>query len=556
VSPIRPIAIACTIAMSVAPLQAQENDGLPTEHVANIPPGGFVDLDSGLILPGREYRSFKADLRFDRDGAGFYLEPLLGGLAARPADREPADDWATGRIRIDRHGSVPTVMFVRTDRGVARVELLVADPYSTASAMLRWVVVPPTQPVFLPPPQDLEAGWVEQGLAVTWRGECSRWLVEVQSDGKVRKETTGAPRILLDKLDRGGLHRIRVRGLSDGNVSMPADVVQYGKRRPPERGVLQYGDQWYDRTGGMRLSTGSIATEDAEVVFYLYGVSVPGGGVLKMGSGSESYAALSELPSGSYPPIYGRIDDNDVLAVQLPDGRFGKLWLEPAQEDVRSGMRVHFTFLADGRRRLLARPSAIVAAASGTAVQLRWQGSPEAVSYRVSLGTTAPVTVQKTEAVLQDLKANQVIHGDIVAIDGDGGESDAAGVDVVTYPPEAGVRHGRCTLEAQRGGYVFASDSKAAEAKDSDFALVGGAGGSAHLRFNARGGAAAGGQFAFGEFPDAKLLSFDPDVASDVDKADTDRFYVRTADGGMASVRIVERGWPRTVLEYVWLPKR
>lgn len=547
---------ALVTVLLLVPLGAQDHDELPTEHVAIIPPGGMVDLDTGLILRGREHRSFKADLRFDRDGAGFYLEPLFGGLAAGPGDVAPVGEWAPGRIRIARHAQAATVMFARTDRGVARVELLVADPYSTASAVLRWVVVPPKQPVFLPPPEELAANWVQGRLEVTWKGEHTRWLIEVHSDGRVRKETTGERKIQLDGLSMQGLHRIFVRGLTAANeVSMPGEVVQHGARRPPERGVLEFPDRWYDKASGIKLSDGTVAVEDAEVVLYLYGVSVPGGGVLKMGSGASAYAALSELPARGYPPVYGRLDDHDVLAVRLRDGRYGKLWLEPAKSDVRSGMRVHFAFLADGRSRLLAPPGDAVFEMTAGGPRLRWQPSPGAVSYRITVpGKAAALAVTKPEVVLQELPPDRLFDCELVAVGEDGAISDVSRAPVHTYGPDAKV--GRGTLQAQSGGFVFASGQSVKDAKESDLALTGGAGGSAWLSFTASGGAAPGGKYAFGEFTDGKQLTFQQEVGSDTREVDSERFYVRTADGGMASVRIVERGWPKTVIEYVWLPKR
>jgi hypothetical protein len=49
---------------------AQEGDGLPTEYTLLVPPGGYVDLDAGLLLSRPDQRSWRPDLRFGRDGAG------------------------------------------------------------------------------------------------------------------------------------------------------------------------------------------------------------------------------------------------------------------------------------------------------------------------------------------------------------------------------------------------------------------------------------------------------------------------------------------------------
>jgi hypothetical protein len=102
----------------------------------------------------------------------------------------------------------------------------------------------------------------------------------------------------------------------------------------------------------------------------------------------------------------------------------------------------------------------------------------------------------------------------------------------------------------------FAMVLLAAAAPLCALALVANADGLQLLCFDAKGGAAACGGFRFGQFPDVGRLQFQPGFGSDERTPDSDRFYVRTADGGMASVRIVERGWPKTVIQYVWLPKR
>lgn len=544
--------IFCTLLSAAA--YAQQPDVLPTEHVAIIPPGGLVDLDTGCLLPQRDFRGMRADLRFDRDGAGFYLEPLAGGVPARVGDVEPGGDWQSGRVRIERRSDGFAVLFARTDHGVARVQLLVADPYSTASAALRWSVVPPKHPVFLPPPTDLAARWEGQQLLVTWTGEQPLWLVEVHTGDKVQKLTAQQPSLRIDGLSTTEVHRILVRGVTAAHdVTLPGEVVQFGPRQQPKRGAVDYPARWYDQCGGLRLGDGSAAVEDAAVVFYLYGVTVPGGGVQKVGVGERAYVALSELPAGPYPPVHGRLDDGDVLAVQLPDGRYGKLWLQSANGDLRDGMRVHFAFLVDGRRQLLAAPAEPVAETKAGAVKLHWGASPSAVQYRVAIGGRAqPLLAANTEVLIGDLPPNRLFEAVITALGADGEESDGATVLLHTYG--AGARLGQFRLEAQRGGFLFASAATVANVADADLALTGGAGGASVLRFDAGHGAASGGQLSFGEFPDEARLEFKPQLSSDSRQPDSDRFLVRTVDG-IAWVRIIERSWPEPKFEYVWLPR-
>jgi hypothetical protein len=149
---------------------AQSVEGVPVEHVVRIPPGGWVDLDSGAVLPAPEQRPLRADLRFDRDGQGFFLAPLFGGMAAAAQDEAPGEDWSTERLRLGRRDTGAQTCFARTERGaVARVTVSIADPYSTASAVLQWVLAPPALPVFVPGPRPTCAlgGGV---MPSRWRG--------------------------------------------------------------------------------------------------------------------------------------------------------------------------------------------------------------------------------------------------------------------------------------------------------------------------------------------------------------------------------------------------
>jgi len=529
-------------------------DDLPTEHCLLAAPDAWLDLDTGLQMPEREFRTCKADARFGRDGSGFYFECLLGGAAGRPDDTLPPAELLPGRLRFDwLHGQTELCAFVRTDRGVARVVLTLADPYSSAAEMLRWVVVPPKNPVFLPPPRDLAATWTDGKLRVAWDGDCPNWLIELRTADGVRKLTSDHHWIAIPDLDARASYRVVVRGIAaDNTVSLPADVVQCGPRQLPRKGVVAFPDRWYDKCAGLSLARGEAAVEDPDVVFYLYGVSVPGGGVRKLGQGAHAFEALAELPAGPYPPVHGRIDDHDVLAVRTADGRFAKLWLEPMQRDFRSGMLVHFAFLPDGRRTLLPPPGELASARADGTTHLQWPPVPGAARYRIALPGRAPIEQSGTQLDLRDLPAERALACTVVAIAADGEESEPAHAVLFTY--SAAVKTGRFKIEAQNGGFVFASATPVKAGAPSDLELSGGAGGDQILDFSARGGIAPADQRVFGEFPAPDDRAFAGRWDSDARKADCDRFYVRCADGGIASIRIVERGWPRTVLEYIWMP--
>ncbi len=552
-----PVVLLCVASMGLVGelLRAQEADPMPTARIRNVPPGGFVDLDTGIILPTRDRKPLHADLLFDRDGQGFFVQAMAGAIVARQTDTTPGGEWSEERQRLGSIDAATSTWFVRTDRGVARVTISIADPYTTASAMLQWVVVPPGAPVFLPAPTGLEANWQGKQLAVSWQGNEPRWLVEIETGTAVQKLTCETPRALLADLAPEGVHRIRVRGIgAAGAISLPAEVVQFKRRQVPIRGTVPYPDNWYRTTGGLSVGRGEAATEDAEIVFYLYGVYVPGGGVQKVGQGVHAWRTLVELPESGYLPTYGRLDDHEVLAVRLADGRYAKLWLEPSQQsDVRSGMVVHFTFLPDGRRRLLPPPEEPGWQVENGAPVLKWTPIANAASYRVKVaGREQPLETKEAQMRIEGLPGKCVIDVELQSVGTDGEVSEPATLAVHTLGPTAVV--GRCTVRAQAGGVVFATGQSVPEGQPCDLALVGGAGGSELLRFAARGGVAPAGGRAFGEFPTDQGVTLADGFDSDVRDRNADLFFVRTAEGGRASVRITSRGWPGTEIEYVWLP--
>jgi hypothetical protein len=562
-----PVATVIVLTLVLAPVRAQTVEGLPTEHSMLIPPGAWVDLDSGAILPRRELLQAKADFRFDRDGTGFYVAPLHGGAAGGEQAIEP-EAWSPARLRLALWEGKPHVWFVRTDRGaVARIRVAAVDSYSTGSAVLAYVLAPSAMAVFVPAPTALEATWRGKNLEVTWQGDAPGYLVEIDSGGAVQKTTTKVAQASFAGLVPDGVHRVRVRGLmGDGVITLPAEVVQHGARRAPVRGEVRYPDNWYRREGGLSLLRGESAGEDAEVAFYLYGVYVPGGGVQKIGEGAACYRDLATLPEAGYLPVYGRLDDHDVLAVRLADGRYAKLLLEPAKDgDVRSGMVVHFAFLADGRRALLPAPGAVAFARRGEGLRLTWAAVPGALRYRVHGALLAkPIETAEPEVLLGGVPENRMCPVEIVAIGADGEVSDARLADVHSYDDDH--RVGTFELDYQRDGFGFGRAAKVALRADGtappelDLLFTGGAGNWNSMNFSAPWGARGAGDLAFGEFPATaaalQALQFDERYTSDDRTPGFERFLVRTGDGGLASVRIRVRD-SRAVFDYVLrLPQR
>ena len=113
-------------------LVAQTPDGLPELRHVTIAPGSSIDLDTGVVLPAGDHAQLRADLRFGRDGLGFYVQPLHDGMAAMANDWYPEGDWSKERLRVPRRSTDASCSFIKTDHGVARVSLTIVDPYSTA----------------------------------------------------------------------------------------------------------------------------------------------------------------------------------------------------------------------------------------------------------------------------------------------------------------------------------------------------------------------------------------------------------------------------------------
>ncbi|MFK7741634.1 MAG: hypothetical protein AB8H80_15055 [Planctomycetota bacterium] len=568
-------------------LMAQQAPGLPTERTVALAPGSWLDLDTGAALPQRTLGQLIGDLRIDRDGLGFFVDAPHGAQEARRDAIRPheATGWQSEdagpplRWRLSGRSEQGNTWFVRTDHGVARVRAAVINPYSLASSLVQWVVVPPTEPVFLPPPQNVQLKRTEGGVRVRWTagdgdGEC-RYLVElVVAEASTAKavgprETVAQPQpqpqpkaTVWKETVAGRSHEFRdvpagrrlvasVRSLVRGGISTPARAVRHGRVRAVERASVDFLDRWFDATGGLSLQDAEQAEDGrADVVFYLYGVYVPGGGgVQKLGSGRDVFAAARRLPATGYLPSYGRLDEEDVLAIELPDGRRGMVWLEALDgSDVRSGMRVHTVFAADGRSELLAMPRPKAQFADGVAT-LSWPAVPGASSYAVAVAGRADVVTRECQIQFSDLAADRVHVLRVASRDKLGDRSLSAEALVPTFGADAVHRH--ATLRAQAEGLRLV-DAAAVPVAAADLSLVGGAGGSAVLHFDAPHGWAPLGRRAFGDF--AELPERETGRLTVADEA-SERFFVFAKDGGCACVRIVQRGWPDCRLEYVLLPK-
>ena len=536
----RALPSACVLALSL-PVASQLVDGLPTEHTTRIAPGGWVDLDTGLVLPKRVFAAAEADLVFDRDGSGFYLD-VPGGAVATPESETvapPLEAFVRERQRLDLRAA--RSWFVRTDhQSVARVPLHVVDPYSTSSAVLTWVITPPRAAEFWPGPDQLTATWRGDALIVRWKAEEARFLVRFKAGDREGALSVHAPEVEIPDARGAGQCHVEVRGLrARGVVTLPASLVRFGADQPAQRGEVVFQDRWYDATGGLSLRRGEVATDDADVVFYLYGVYAPGGGVQKVGAGDDAFRALAAMPATGYLPSYGRLDAWDVLAVRIADGRLAKLILVPNDgSDLRSGMRVRSVFLPDGRDRCLPAPVDGAFARRAEGVRLTWAPVEGAVRYRIETGGRPARETTAALHVLADLTADRFHRVAVVAIDALGGESDPCHIDAHTFGE--GYRVGTFRLPGDgRTGWCLANEEAVAAGEAMLDAVVCNRAGNTSFALDTPHGSAPAGGLAFGEFPAVgDPRPFGTRYDADARERARSVFLLRTSGGALASVRI------------------
>lgn len=551
------IALVLAVAFSAPGPPAQEVtgkglSGIPEASTIRAPAGGWVDLDTGLVLPEPKAGGAVADLHFDRDGGGFFVRFLRGGMVARPDAVRPEGSWTEDPRRIPRRAPTRT-FFGRTDRRyLARVMLTVHDPYSTGSATLRWAVNPPSHAVFLPAPGPFVPSWPQEGLRVDWEGTSPRYLVEITREDGRRRETRRTPHLTIEDPAPDAHVGLRVWGIEeDGSMTLPARRTFRGAPQPVQRGVVRYPDRWYDDTGGLSLTAGKRATAGAEVVFYLYGVYVPGGGVCRVGRGREDFLDSEGFPRGPYPPTYGRLDDGDVYAVVLPDQRHALLWLEPATDDLRRGMRVHYALLSDGRAELLPVPRGFAMERRGAATAITWQPVAGASHYLLEIeGRERPIPIHGIEHLLHRLEANRFHWAHLRVVGVHGGTSEEVAHRFHTFG--GGFRLGSFELDAtgRRGHSLSRDQALPPDAEGVELLITNSAGGASALGFRAPFGADPGAD-DFAEPPP----EVDPAVTRfrvDEREEGSDVFAIATRDGGCAILRILERDYPVVRIEYVF----
>lgn len=491
------------------------------------------------------------------------VELLHGGQRCQHDQEEPGEEWTEALQRAYPGGrEVRTSWFARTDQGsVARGTIGVAAGYGSGSTVVQWVLVPPSQVVFAPGPDDLEATWNPTGVLVTWRGVSPDYLVEVAGPGGTGKTLTSDTEFQLTDLDGEALYRVLVRGIArDGSVSLPSEVVCRGQRANSVRATIDLPGRWYDVNGGASLREQRAESDRPDVVFDRYGVYVPGGGVARLGRGRDVLDAAIELPERGYLPSYGRLDNNDVFAVRVADGRHGKFMISAMDyKDPRSGMRVHLAFLPGGGRRFMARPTDVTSQFARGVMELSWNAAEGAERYLVTRDEDPAwrLDTKSTRVQVRGLARQRFHEFSVRAVDERGDESDPLVVEAHTFSDR--YQLGRFELHATpRQGYSVTLAKTVARGngeqphEDLEVQIVSSAGGASYLAFVAPYGGGLATGLRFGEFPgDGWEGELGQEFGSDVRGGNSDVFLLKTRDGKLVSARIRSRVHPRIMIDYV-----
>lgn len=549
---------------------------MPYRQNARVAPGNYVDLDLAVMLSGPRARNIVADVRFDRDGGGFFVQAPLGAVVAKSqqsgprADEDEADktpiEWGTGRLRLDTKGEHPRgTFFVRTNRmTVARLEVFISQLYATPCAVFTWVRRPESEPRVYAGPQKLVKRSSDAKTELNWEGKPGEaFVVEERVDAKKPiLHRVNAPRFVVPPRDGApDLRRFLVRRvLKGGAFSLGTPIAVATTHAPARRFTVDFPRNWHRQASGLDLRLECKCNGSADLVFYAYGVYAPQGGVQRLGKGAEVFQRAEVLPSEGYEPVYGRIDDGDVHAVQLADGRVAKIRIEQLENHTLHAMRVHCAVLTHGGRSFLPRAQKVRFRPKGKdRLELRWSRVPGAVAYRVLELEGDQARTWKLEGkpgeeqicVVGPFIRNRTYDLALRAIDAHGEESD----DQVIRAPlfDARHRYGRVALNAN-GTRCFDFDAGKLEklgVADGRLHITGSAGGASYLKFTAMAGIASGKSTRFGDFSAIEGLRFGEVHEYDSRLKGTYVFFVRCKNGGIASVRIARASYPNVELEYV-----
>jgi hypothetical protein len=345
------------------------------------------------------------------------------------------------------------------------------------------------------------------------------------------------------------------RVADDGLRSVPAVGSFVTGARRVRHGDARFEGRWWSRCGGLEVAGPRASAEaDPDIVFYLYGAFAPGG-LIHVGRGAEVFRELRRLPASGYRPFHHRLDADDVFAVRTEDGRYAKVMIVSDGGDYRDGMIARVTFLESGGRSMPPRPGDPIWTRVGDRFELRWAAVDDAVGYRVWIaGAGALYEGAAPACVLEDLPADRVLTMRVQAVFADGLRSEPASFLLHTYPPR--FRCGRFTLDCHgRNGWSFTDDRLIERAQGGEVTITQARGGASSLTLTARCGVARPPGLAWGELPNPGALDWPGGEIETDDREPVSRnFWVRSDEGGIASVRVARAAFPDVTFDYVYRP--
>lgn len=524
-------------------------------HGFLVAPGQFVDLDTGTVLSRESVGDLAAEFRLVGAGGEFRLVPV-GRTAARAGegDEAPAHGFGTAPLELDRQER--SWFVVTRSSNHARVEAQVGGPNPAGAVFLRVHVNAAGSRAFPEAPHALDASWSDGTLRVAWKAAPGRFLVTARA-GKSRAEATvDGLDAALKGLAPGVLYRIEVRRIADDGLrSSPATgSFATGPRRIRD-GAAHFKGRWWPSGAGLDVAGPRAFVEaNPDILFYLYGAFAPGG-LIHVGQGADAFRELRRLPASGYRPFYHRLDAGDVFAVRTKDGRYAKVLIEGDGGDYRNGMVARVTFLESGGFGLPARPGNPTWKRIGNRFEVQWSPARGAVGYQLWIaGAGELYKGAETKCVVEDLPANRAITMRVRAIYADGLRSEPTSFAVHTYPPRC--RCGSFTLDCHgRNGWSFSDDAIVASAKGGEMFISNSAGGASSLRITGKHGIARPPRLVWGQLPNPGTLEWPGgEIHTDDREPLSQHFWVRSEEGGLASVRIASAAFPNVTFEYVYRP--
>ncbi len=498
-------------------------------HTATVVAGQYVDLDSGTVLSRPQVGELKADLAFVGSG-----HRLAWQLLTTAGDQTDVPLGAPFSFTTDGGGAAE----------------LTSHPLGTqhpALSVITWSLLP----------GGGEIPAIPTGVSMRWKdghyeldGLGPAWLVVAKAAGKSKEWIGSGGTLRVLELAANTPHRFEVSRVVAKVASAPFVITCEPKPRVVHA-VVSFEGRWFQKTGGLRLDPPKAFCErDFDVEFFLYGIHVPGGGIQKMGKGTALFRELLTLPATRYLPAHSSIRHDTVFAVRTRDGRYAKLHLTGVNGDIRNGMSVRIAYIASGGASLPEPPSNLTWKRVRDGVRFSWDSPTHAVGQYVLTIGSLQFTTKETSLFVADLKADKTYTARLRADLASGASTGLISTELHTYPPSVTV--GSFTIN--NSGESFSFDTLQVVAAPGDMGITNSAGGASSLRITLPHGGLSSrpyGDFTHDEPPSRKV-----NVNTDSRKPHTQSFLVRSAKGGLASVKIKTVDYPRVTFQYVFRTKR